>query len=336
MKASNLKSFALGFGIAISALGLYALAATLTTFKPGDVVSAQLINDNFALKQDRVTGTCAAGSSIREIAVDGTVTCQADNGGPGGVTYTAGAGLALNGSAFSIDSKFAQKFKVSDSEAGLKVENTNTGVAAAGIVGSTASTNSFGVGGIATASGSGGVIGTGPFVGVRGESTGGTGVDARTDTGIALSAKAGASGTAGKFDGKVEVTGNTSLTGDVNLNGKLNKKFSSTSATLSQATPIAYGRVQDDGSPNLVVTGTLNFTVTKSSAGIYEIATVKASESDISFQNTFAVGTALIANAPQIVTNKPVTSTSSYLFYLWNLDGSRAISGSFDFVIFKL
>jgi hypothetical protein len=47
MKASNLKSFALGFGIAISALGLYALAATLTTFKAGDVVSAQLINDNF-------------------------------------------------------------------------------------------------------------------------------------------------------------------------------------------------------------------------------------------------------------------------------------------------
>jgi hypothetical protein len=30
MKASNLKSFALGFGIAIAALGLYALAATLS------------------------------------------------------------------------------------------------------------------------------------------------------------------------------------------------------------------------------------------------------------------------------------------------------------------
>jgi hypothetical protein len=47
MKASNLKSFALGFGIAIAALGIYALAATLNTFKAGDVVSAQLINDNF-------------------------------------------------------------------------------------------------------------------------------------------------------------------------------------------------------------------------------------------------------------------------------------------------
>jgi hypothetical protein len=47
MKASNLKSFALGFGIAIAALGLYALAATLTTFNPGDVVSSSKINDNF-------------------------------------------------------------------------------------------------------------------------------------------------------------------------------------------------------------------------------------------------------------------------------------------------
>ena len=48
MKASNLKSFALGAGLAIAALGVYALAATLTTFASGDVVSSQKINDNFA------------------------------------------------------------------------------------------------------------------------------------------------------------------------------------------------------------------------------------------------------------------------------------------------
>jgi hypothetical protein len=80
MKASNLKSFALGFGIAISALGIYALAATLTTFKAGDVVSSSKINDNFAAlntsKQDRVAGTCAVGQTIRSINADGTVVCS--------------------------------------------------------------------------------------------------------------------------------------------------------------------------------------------------------------------------------------------------------------------
>jgi hypothetical protein len=64
MKASNLKSFALGFGIAISALGLYALAATLTTFKAGDVVSAQLINDNFTnLNTDVAAASTAAATA---------------------------------------------------------------------------------------------------------------------------------------------------------------------------------------------------------------------------------------------------------------------------------
>lgn len=91
MKPSNLKSFVLGAGIAIAALGLYALAATLNTFASGDVVSSEKINQNFAnlnaditnlntSKQARVTGTCVAGSSIREIAADGTVTCQTSTG----------------------------------------------------------------------------------------------------------------------------------------------------------------------------------------------------------------------------------------------------------------
>jgi hypothetical protein len=63
-KPSNLKSFALGFGIAISALGLYALAATLNTFKAGDVVSAQLINDNFTnLNADVAAASTAAATA---------------------------------------------------------------------------------------------------------------------------------------------------------------------------------------------------------------------------------------------------------------------------------
>jgi hypothetical protein len=46
--------------------------------------------------QGRVADTCAAGSSIRAIAQDGTVTCQ------GHSSYTAGEGLALAGNQFSV------------------------------------------------------------------------------------------------------------------------------------------------------------------------------------------------------------------------------------------
>lgn len=48
--------------------------------------------------QRRVSGTCGAGSSIRVINPDGTVTCETDDGS----AYTAGAGLALSGNTFSI------------------------------------------------------------------------------------------------------------------------------------------------------------------------------------------------------------------------------------------
>lgn len=44
--------------------------------------------------QRRVTGTCPVGSSIRVVAGDGTVTCEVDDAGTGGVTsITAGTGL---------------------------------------------------------------------------------------------------------------------------------------------------------------------------------------------------------------------------------------------------
>ena len=46
---------------------------------------------NTAVLQARVTGTCAAGSSIREIASDGTVTCETDDSSstPGDASYVA-------------------------------------------------------------------------------------------------------------------------------------------------------------------------------------------------------------------------------------------------------
>lgn len=48
--------------------------------------------------QERVTGSCPAGQSIRSINADGSVVCEVDDG----TTYTAGTGLQLLGSQFSI------------------------------------------------------------------------------------------------------------------------------------------------------------------------------------------------------------------------------------------
>ncbi|MDH5286404.1 MAG: hypothetical protein OEX23_07180 [Betaproteobacteria bacterium] len=57
-------------------------AGTGITLTPSPITATGSIAVNTAAIQARVTGTCAAGSSIRVIAVDGTVTCQADTSGP--------------------------------------------------------------------------------------------------------------------------------------------------------------------------------------------------------------------------------------------------------------
>ncbi len=54
--------------------------------------------------QARVFGTCAAGSAIASIGVDGTVTCETDDS----ATYAAGSGLSLAGTTFSVDTATIQ------------------------------------------------------------------------------------------------------------------------------------------------------------------------------------------------------------------------------------
>ena len=68
-------------------------------FTAGTPAVASEVNDNFTevetavnSKQNRVTGTCPEGESIRVIAEDGTVTCE--NGMPG-IDYTTGSGKYL-------------------------------------------------------------------------------------------------------------------------------------------------------------------------------------------------------------------------------------------------
>ena len=58
----------------------------------GTITASGTIAVNTTAIQARVTGTCAAGSSIRTINVDGTVVCETDDTGGG-----AGAGAFVNG-----------------------------------------------------------------------------------------------------------------------------------------------------------------------------------------------------------------------------------------------
>jgi hypothetical protein len=80
-------------------------AAYVNEGQANSVTSGMIVNGTVgaadidaAQVQRRVDGTCAAGSSIRIVNADGTVTCQADSN----TTYTAGAGLSLSGTTFSI------------------------------------------------------------------------------------------------------------------------------------------------------------------------------------------------------------------------------------------
>ncbi|HEV8359223.1 MAG TPA: hypothetical protein VGR28_02085 [Candidatus Thermoplasmatota archaeon] len=59
---------------------------------------------NTAAIQSRVAGTCAAGSSVRVINSDGSVTCETDDD----TTYSAGSGLTLTGTQFSVNTASVQ------------------------------------------------------------------------------------------------------------------------------------------------------------------------------------------------------------------------------------
>jgi hypothetical protein len=61
--------------------------------------------------QRRIADSCATGSSIRAVAQDGTVTCQPDTGG---TPYSAGAGLNLNGTEFSLADGGVTSAKLAD------------------------------------------------------------------------------------------------------------------------------------------------------------------------------------------------------------------------------
>jgi len=61
------------------------------------IENTYLYSDTFQLS---ITGECPAGSSIRQVNEDGTVVCEADD--DTNTTYTAGTGLSLSGTQFSV------------------------------------------------------------------------------------------------------------------------------------------------------------------------------------------------------------------------------------------
>ncbi len=94
---------------------VWAIAADLPfTFKAGDVISAEQMNENFTVlntsKQERVAGECLQGSAIRAIDAAGQVICETDDVGSGsGGGYSAGPGLSLTGTVFSVDTSQTQR-----------------------------------------------------------------------------------------------------------------------------------------------------------------------------------------------------------------------------------
>ncbi len=69
----------------------------------GITITGTSIAVDRATTQARVSGACAAGSAIRAIEPDGTVTCETDDVGAAGTTYVPGLGLTLTGSTFAVD-----------------------------------------------------------------------------------------------------------------------------------------------------------------------------------------------------------------------------------------
>jgi len=82
----------------------------------GDVT----LSVNTGVIQARVSGSCAAGSSIRVVNADGTVTCEPDDD----VAYSAGAGLSLAGTTFSVATGGVTSAMIADGTVGSADINT--------------------------------------------------------------------------------------------------------------------------------------------------------------------------------------------------------------------
>jgi hypothetical protein len=168
--------------VTVLALTVWGTAVNLPfTFQAGEVISAEQMNQTLAAlndgKQERVVGTCAAGSSIREIAADGSVTCEIDDGGGGagdadifGQSYSGSAGVGLT----------VVNGDTGGSSIGVLARSEARGLV--GVLGGGSCPGTYGVGGCApAATGVSGISSTSH--GVAGTSTDGNGVLGVSSTG---------------------------------------------------------------------------------------------------------------------------------------------------------
>lgn len=73
----------------------------------GITIAGQIISVDTDVIQNRITGECATGSSIRVVNANGTVVCQQNTGGGGETSFNIGPGLVLDGSTNTLSVSFA-------------------------------------------------------------------------------------------------------------------------------------------------------------------------------------------------------------------------------------